>query len=223
MTSSEISGGSPAARLPAADEAPLAALARPRIITYDVEIALAVEEHPDRWKGAMRGECGISSIALYDTHTQRYHVYGPSVALVNGRFEVAGFGTLLDAVDHLNGADILLGWNNLGFDRHVIEGFTGMRLTPLQYDLLDIARGKNRFEKGWKLGMTAERNLGLKKTENGIHAPFLFQEGRIAELYDYNINDVHLTRLLANLAREQGYLIGPTGSSRPVTPLEYAA
>ena len=190
-----------------------------RVITVDIEIAKPVESHPDKWAGAMRGECGISSMVLFDTATMRYHVYMPEICIENGVVAVEGLDNLHVGLKHLNEADIIVGWNNTGFDRRVIESLLG-KIDPIDYDLLThIWKARGR-EKGWSLGPTAQRTLGINKTESGAHAPDLFQSGKIGRLVDYNISDVYITRMLVNHVVDGGHLIAPDGSEVAVTPLE---
>jgi DEAD/DEAH box helicase domain-containing protein len=170
-----------------------------RVITWDVEIEIPVSEHREGWAGAKRGECGISSVALYDTFTERFHLYDDI--------------TIVKCMEHLNSADLLVGWNSLDFDLPCITGFSGIRLEPPHYDMLhEVWEAGAKREKGvWRLGATCLRTIGLDKSGTGEAAPELAQAGRYAELFDYNINDVHLTRRLANYVHEHGHLIGPSG------------
>lgn len=191
-----------------------------RVITVDIEIAKSIEDLPNGWKDAAQGKCGISSITLYDTHTGRYHVYMPTIYVKDGVVCVNEVSHLFEAVDHMNSADILVGWNNNGFDRRCIESYLGVKLTAIDYDILALVRQKVGYQKGWKLGEVAERNLGLQKTSNGAAAPELFKNGDMGRLIDYNINDVHLTRQLANLIRDEGCLIGPNGEVVEIEALE---
>ena len=183
-----------------------------RIITYDLEVA----KHIDckragcdceklSWGDAGRGKAGLSSLVLYDTATSRYHIYDD-----NRTDEMIG---------HLNEADLLLGFNNIQFDKPAIEGHTNQRLIPKQFDILQTIRSANggKFVKGYRLGDICERTLGLEKSGDGALAPDLFQRGHFAELHDYNLNDVYLTRTLFNFIVEHGFIIGVNGE-----PLELA-
>lgn len=191
-----------------------------RIVVWDLELAESPSETNGGWKAAIQGELGISSIALYDTATERYHVYMPSICIEDNVVSIADINPLWDAVDHLESADILVGWNSTDFDRRVIEGYLGVQLAAPDYDVLKVIQAKVGKQKGWRLGMTAERTIGEAKSNTGDHAPELFKKGRIGELLDYNIQDVHLTRKLANHIFDHGHLVGPDGRHIALTPLE---
>lgn len=171
-----------------------------RIVTFDVEIALPVEENPDGWNGARRGECGIASVVLFDTHTGRYHL-----ADANG----------VDGVcDQLESADLVVSFNGLNFDVPCLSGFARRYLhLPHHYDILDhVWDAIGRREKGYGLNAICQRTLGLEKSGNGEHAPKLLKDGRWGELFDYNLNDVFLTRTLFNHILKHGYITDIDGA-----------
>lgn len=177
-----------------------------RVITWDLEIAEPVPQGRDGkldWNVAKRGECGVSSVALYDTDTERFHVYDPL--------------SMERCIDHLNKADLLVGFNSVEFDYPCLTGYTGLPVYPPHYDILqdiwDALGPGNRGHGVWGLGAVCERTLGLQKNFSGAGAPQLYAEGRYAELFDYNINDVHITRRLANYIHTNGCVLRPNGQS----------
>lgn len=182
-----------------------------RVITWDLEIQIDPEAHDDGWDAARRGDCGISSVALYDTATGRFHVYDAH--------------TIDDCVDHLNEADVLVGFNSIDFDTPCIEGYADRLLEPEQYDILhEIWSALNwHKQKGYSLDAVCERALQIGKAQKGKGAVRLFHEGRYAELIDYNINDVHLTRQLANYVFDHGHIIDVNGEFLEIPPLETRA
>lgn len=165
------------------------------VITYDIEIERSPDDVVGGWEAARRGDCGLASVALYDTRTERYHVYDVF--------------TLDKCIDHLNSADLLVGFNSIEFDTPCLEAVAGQAIDVPQYDILQqVWKVTGGRRKGYGLGPICERTLGIGKSGTGEHAPKLYQEGRYAELYDYNINDVHLTRQLYNHIAEHGWIIG---------------
>jgi len=170
-----------------------------KIITYDIEIAQEVDDFPDRWEAARRGECGIASVILYDTDSGRYHIYDTR--------------TLSTCVAHLNSASLLVGFNSVEFDGPVVEAVSGERLIAPQYDILQaVWRACGKKHKGYGLGPICERTIGLGKSGDGERAPKLFKEGRFAELHDYNLNDVYMTRILFNHIIEYKSIIDHKGN-----------
>lgn len=181
-----------------------------RIITYDVEICDDPHRHPLGWEGARRGDCGVASVVLYDTDSERYHVYDAH--------------TIDDCVDHLNRADKLVGFNCIDFDQPCIEGYTERVIEVESYDILhEVWDRLGEKKKGYGLGPICERTLNIGKSGNGVHAPQLFQEGRMGELIDYNLNDVFLTRKLANFIRKYGHIIDVEGNPLVMDKLEFSA
>ena len=84
----------------------------PKVITWDIEIMIGPDEHPDGWEGARRGECGVSCVSLYDTSTGRFHVYDEH--------------DLEDCAAHLTSADLLVGFNTIEFDTPAFQGTVGI-------------------------------------------------------------------------------------------------
>lgn len=175
-----------------------------RIVVYDMEILRPIPERNGKvdWNYAKAGKCGISSAVLYDSESGRYHLYDKHRT---------------DAlVEHLNSADLCVGFNNIGFDLPAIEGSTGHKITSKQLDLLDEVR-KNCKIVGhglWGLGKICERTFGMGKSGDGESAPSLAAQGRWGELLDYNLNDTFLTLQLFNHIVEEGWIVAPDGQRR---------
>jgi DEAD/DEAH box helicase domain-containing protein len=175
------------------------------IITWDLEIAKSVDEVHGGWEAVRRGDAGISCVCLYDTDSGRYHTYDDN--------------DLADAMLHLNSADILVGFNTKGFDTPVIESVTGYSIAADQYDILEeIWAGLQTRTKGYKLKQVCERLEIGTKVITGDSAPNLYQTGRMGKLFDYCINDVHLTRKLAQWINNTGYILSPENEPIEVNP-----
>lgn len=166
------------------------------IITWDIEIATPIEEVPSGWEGARRGDAGISCLCLYDTGTERMHVYDEH--------------DLEEALAHLNTADFLVGFNTMAFDTPCIESVVGYSVMPEQYDILNLIwKALPQRTKGYRLGQICER-LGLgEKNGHGESAPILYRKHRFGRLFDYCMNDVQLTRRLANFINDQQHILTP--------------
>jgi len=57
----------------------------------------------------------------------------------------------------------------------------------------------------------AEGTFGLHKTGHGANAPILYQQGKYAELLEYNLNDVRLTKKLFDFIQEYGFVVDRSG------------
>jgi hypothetical protein len=173
------------------------------IVTYDIEISKHADKNPNRklgevtWDEARAGMAGISAVCLWDNLSGRPHVYDRH--------------TMRGCVEHLNNADLNVGWNSVEFDKPAIEGFTKLHLHSEQLDIRQhvIAAIGDKYALGYRLGEVCSRTINKEKSGDGIGAPRLAQDGRWAELFDYNINDVWLTRLLHNHIVEHGWIVSP--------------
>lgn len=183
-----------------------------KIISWDLEIRDPVSDTEGGWDAARNGNCGISALVLFDSETDRYHIYGSD--------------TLDEAVDHLNSADLLVGYNTLNFDCNVLFGVTGRYITVPQYDILaEIWNELGVRRKGYKLDQVAQATIGIGKSGNGEFATALVAQNRWAELFDYCLGDVHLVRKLYDHIVDCGFIKGADGErltlNKPVYP-DYA-
>jgi hypothetical protein len=123
-----------------------------------------------------------------------------------------------EAKDILNYYDLVVGYNTVNFDWKVVECTWGREpdRTSKDFDILReiwISKGLDpdnfvgRTHGGLKLDDVAFETIGMNKTANGALAPEMFQSGRIAELYDYCLEDVRIERTLFEFAVEHGYVI----------------
>lgn len=175
------------------------------IVTYDIEIAVHADKNPNRklgevtWDEARAGKAGVSAVCVWDSLSGRPHLYDQH--------------NIRDCIEHLNAADLNIGWNNIEFDKPALEGFTGLPIHTEQLDVRQhvLAAVGDKYALGYRLGQVCERTINLTKSGDGIGAPRLAQDGRWAELFDYNINDVLVTRLLHNHIVECKYVIKPDG------------
>ena len=175
------------------------------IVVYDIENAKPAKDNPNRargevsWDEARVGGAGISAVVVWDSLTRRPHLYDKH--------------TVLACIEHLNNADLCVGWNSLNFDKTALEGFTQHAITSDQLDVRQyiIDAVGDKYARGYRLGEVTARTLNLYKNGEGTGAPELARQGRFAELFDYNLNDVWLTRALHNHIAEHRYVVTPDG------------
>lgn len=179
---------------------------RPHVVVLDLEIARPIDSDPDGWAAARRGDLGVSAVVIWDSLTDRPHVYDER--------------TINAAMEHLNSADLIVGWNIQDFDIPCLEGFTETLVDVPQYDILQKVWESlgSRFLKGYKLGDVAQRTIDRKKSGNGESAPKLASLHRYAELFDYCINDVSITKELYNFILDNGYIVGTDGGQVQIEP-----
>jgi len=168
------------------------------IVVYDLETAKEVSDLPGGWDDAKKGHAGISALVIWDTATQRFHLYDTY--------------TVSDGLAHINAADLAVGFNTLGFDGPCLQRYVQRKIISPQFDInAAIRRSAGLYARGYKLKQVAARTLGVEPWGEGTLAPLLFKQGRMAELLDYCLQDVHYTRLLYNYVVEHGHVIAPNG------------
>lgn len=95
----------------------------------------------------------------------------------------------------LQRADLIVGFNNLGFDYEVLHYYTVFDLTQLPtLDLLVEVR--KTLAHRLSLDAIAHATMGVEKTAEGLQAIRWFKEGKLLEIAEYCCYDVKLTRLI---------------------------
>lgn len=175
-------------------------------VVMDLELKETVNDNNGGWDAARRGERGIAVAGLYDSEEDWYSLYDESI--------------LGDLATHLESADTLVTFNGLEFDVPCLQGVLGRTLLLRgHYDLLQsIWSALPHKTRGYRLGEVARRTIGRDKLEAGSGAPQLWEAGRFAELHNYCLMDVHLTRKLFEFVLENGYIIDPSGNPLYLDP-----
>jgi hypothetical protein len=149
------------------------------IVYFDLETQRTAND-AGGWmrKGDMRMSVGV----IFSTATGRYEVFGE--AQVNR------------LIERLRRADLVIGFNVLNFDYHVLMGYTILDLiAELQTADLMVDMEKKL---GHRLGLDAiaHATLGIQKTAAGLDAIKWWREGRLMEIAEYCCFDVKVTRLV---------------------------
>jgi hypothetical protein len=121
---------------------------------------------------------------------------GVIFSTITGRYEVFSEGQVNQLVDRLRRADLVVGYNVLNFDYHVLMGYTILDLiTELHTADLMVDMEKRS---GHRLGLDAiaQATLGIQKTAAGLDAIRWWREGRLLEIAEYCCFDVKVTRLV---------------------------
>jgi DEAD/DEAH box helicase domain-containing protein len=159
-------------------------------------------------------------VLVFDLETQRSaeevggwhnaHLMRLALAVVwdsaSGRFESFREANVHELIARLAGADLVVGFNVLGFDYRVLRGYTDRNLAALPtFDLLDAIHGRLGFR--LSLGHLGEETLGVPKAADGLQALRWWREGRVAEIEHYCRGDVAILRDLFEHARTHGFLV----------------
>lgn len=140
-------------------------------------------------------------------YPERLHV---SVAVtyssLTGTFQSYTEPQVFFLIDDLFQADIIIGFNIIGFDYRVLKPYTAKDLNQLNtVDMLvHIA---NKLGHRVSLSSLAQATLSADKSADGLQAVTWYREGKIQELIAYCKDDVDLTRRLYEFGRENGYVL----------------
>lgn len=196
-------------------------------VVYDVEVVRGPDEVEGGWENPEG--MGFASAVTYSYSDDRYRFWmGEDPAKLNAflqaRIAVSFNGVKFDS-------RVLLG-NDRPADRDP-DGkviFSGGRRTNGWWncDLLleyirarfgypDVGSAEKRLgdkaihDGSFSLDGLAEGTFGQHKTGHGAKAPILYREGKIAELLEYNLQDVLLTKKLFDFVRQYGFVVDRVG------------
>jgi DEAD/DEAH box helicase domain-containing protein len=149
------------------------------IIYFDLETQRTAND-AGGWN--RKGNMQMSVGAIYSTRT--------------GRYEIFPEGRVHNLIERLRAADLVVGFNILNFDYHVLMGYTVLDLAhelPTADLMLDMeARLGHRLA----LDAIAKATLGVQKAAASLDAIRWWREGRLAEIAEYCCFDVKVTRLV---------------------------
>ena len=149
------------------------------IIYFDLETQRTAND-AGGWnrKGDMRMSVGV----IFSTASRRYEVFGePEVNQL---------------IERLRRADLVIGFNVLNFDYHVLMGYTILDLVT-ELHTADLMVDMEQIS-GHRPGLDAiaQATLGIQKTAGGLDAIRWWREGRLLDIAEYCCFDVKITRLV---------------------------
>ena len=174
----------------------------PRVVIFDLETQRGADD-VGGWHNAHLMRLALA--VTWDSGDQRFE-----------SFREADVDALLAK---LAAADLVVGFNSLGFDYRVLRGYTDRDLAALPtFDLLAAVHARLGFR--LKLGHLGEETLGVAKSGDGLQSLRWWSEGRIEEIEHYCRADVAILRDLFEHARAHGHLLFRTkGGERVRLPL----
>jgi DEAD/DEAH box helicase domain-containing protein len=135
---------------------------------------------------------GISVAVTYSTKLGEYRIYRES--------ETA------DLINQLVRADLVIGFNHVGFDYEVLMGQSifdfrdQLRSLDLLIDL------EKKLGHRLKLDAVAAATLGTGKTADGLEAIRWWQQGKLAEIAEYCCFDVKVTKCVHEYGARHGHV-----------------
>lgn len=126
---------------------------------------------------------------------------GVTYSTERGTYEVYGENRVNDLIDELRRADLVVGYNIIGFDFPVLQGeneFFDFEQVPSLDMMLDI---QEAVETRPPLDSVAHACLGIEKTAEGLQAVKWYREGKLLEIAEYCCYDVKITKLVHEYGR----------------------
>lgn len=185
---------------------------------YDCEIVKAISSKNEEMlqgieycKGWQDHEnMGLSVVCGYDYNTMRFRV-----------FMKDNFGELQMIFEHQNGP--FVGFNNIGFDNKLLRA-NGIEINDSKcYDILKeiwVANGLGpEFEYPSHIGYGLDAVLnvnfpGIKKSGHGALAPVQWQRKQYAQVVDYCLEDIRLTKKVLDKILTSGKLVDPVSKEK---------
>lgn len=159
------------------------------VVVFDLETQLSAAE-VGGWNKTylMRVSCGI----VWDSRTDEFTTY----------FEE----DVQKLIEHLKAADLVVGFNCIGFDYSVLRGYTRYDFKNLE--TLDMLREiKEQLNFRVSLNSLAHSTLEKEKSADGLQALRWWKQGRLDLIEQYCRDDVAITRDIWRYGRDRGYLL----------------
>jgi DEAD/DEAH box helicase domain-containing protein len=120
---------------------------------------------------------------------------GVTYSTGRGDYRIYGESDINDLLAELQRADLVVGFNNLGFDYEVLHGYTvfDLRQLPTLDMLVEL---KKTLAHRLSLDSIAHATMGVEKTAEGLQAIRWFKQGKLVEIAEYCCYDVKITKLV---------------------------
>jgi len=159
------------------------------VVVFDLETQLSAAE-VGGWNKTylMRVSCGV----VWDNRSDEFTTY----------FEQ----DVPKLIEHLQAADLIVGFNCIGFDYSVLRGYSSYDFRKLE--TLDMLREiKEQLNFRVSLNSLAQATLEEEKSADGLQALRWWKQGRLDLIEKYCRDDVRITRDIWRFGRDRGYLL----------------
>ncbi len=169
-----------------------------RIIYFDLETKYAADE-VGGWENIE--DMGMSAGVIWDASDKQFHVFLEH--------------QVQELIDCCRSADLIVGFNHIGFDYRVLAGAChsdSQQRSRLRTELaglnnLDmLVEVKKILGHRLKLESLARATLGTGKSADGLQALQWYREGQMDKIIEYCKKDVEVTRDIHCYALENGKL-----------------
>ena len=170
----------------------------PRIQYFDLETQKSAED-VGGWGNIHK--MGLAVGVVWDSVNKDYFVYEEKDAK--------------KLVGKLRSADLVVGFNVIGFDYTVLQPYSDFDLQEINtFDMLVDVKKLLNFR--LSLNHLAEHTLNAKKSADGLISLQWYKEGEIDKIIHYCKQDVQITRDLYLFGAEQGYVNYQSRSGNPL-------
>ena len=156
------------------------------IIVYDLETKETFADVGSRDPRKLH----ISLLGAYSYTDNRYYSYTED--------ELPQFFRRLEQ------CDLIIGFNNKGFDDQVLSTYFPEISKVPSFDILEQFYNSAGFRV--KLDNIAHATLGTGKSGDGLKAIALFRDGKIEELRAYCLDDVKITKEIYDFGKSNGFV-----------------
>lgn len=161
----------------------------PRVLYFDLETQKSAGE-VGGWANSHLMKLAVG--VVWDSKEEAYFSYLESDAA--------------KLVEKLRSADLVIGFNVIGFDYSVLQPYSSFDLHEIKtFDMLVDAHKKL----GYRLGLNhfAQHTLKAEKSADGLISLQWYKEGKMDKIIEYCTKDVEITRDLFLFGEKQGYIL----------------
>ncbi len=157
-------------------------------LVFDLETQRSAHE-VGGWNNAR--DMGLSCAVVYASGTQQFETYYEK--------------DVKSLVERLTQAELVVGFNTLGFDYKVLSGYLAFEYQAINnLDLLADLHRRLKFRVS--LDNVAQATLGEKKSANGLQALVWWQEGKLEKIVEYCRQDVLVTKNIYEFGLENDFI-----------------
>ena len=177
---------------------PVKVVSGPRVLFFDLETQKSAEE-VGGWGNIHK--MGLAVGVVWDSLDREFFTYEEKDAR--------------QLADKLSTADLVVGFNVIGFDYTVLQPYSDFDLQEINtFDMLvDV---KKRLGFRLSLNHLAQHTLNAKKSADGLISLQWYKEGKISKIIQYCKQDVEITRDLYLFGEKKGLVKYQSRSGNPL-------